>query len=74
MVIDPDLEMKVVTVTSANVSDHETVDDLLAPSADAGRKPIVSAIANAAMDEFYRQRQERVQVAGGGGPAGASAG
>lgn len=30
--------------------------------------------ANAAMDEFYRQRQERVQVGADGGPAGASAG
>ena len=40
--IDPDSELiDEVTVTAANAADHDAVDDLLAPVADAADKPIV---------------------------------
>jgi hypothetical protein len=40
--IDPDSELiDEVTVTAANAADHDAVDDLLAPVADAAEKPIV---------------------------------
>jgi uncharacterized protein (DUF169 family) len=59
---------------STGLRDEELYSAIPGPAWPAVVEALASIVqANATMDEFYRQRQDRVEVAAGAGPAGAPA-